>query len=109
MVVPLVVLALLAICAGWFNVTGGFSMLMGGEAEETNLAAFFLGVFSHPLPLISLIVALLGIFLAYAMYIAKWISAEKIGKAFKPILHAALPQILHGRALREHLRQNDFI
>jgi NADH-quinone oxidoreductase subunit L len=32
-----------------------------------------------------LIVGILGIFLAYAMYIKKWISAEKIGAAFKPI------------------------
>ena len=29
--------------------------------------------------------ALLGIFLAYAMYSKKWISAEAVGKAFKPI------------------------
>jgi NADH-quinone oxidoreductase subunit L len=41
--------------------------------------------FAHPLPWISLIVAALGIFLAYAIYNAKWISAEKIGAMFKPV------------------------
>lgn len=39
---------------------------------------------AHPLPLISLLVAGLGIFLAYAMYSAKWLSAEAVGKVFKP-------------------------
>ncbi len=104
MVVPMVVLALLAICAGWFNVTGGFSMLMGSEAEETNLAASFLGVFSHPLPLISLIVALLGIFLAYAMYIAKWISPARIGNALKPI-HT----LLYRKYFMDELYENVFV
>jgi NADH-quinone oxidoreductase subunit L len=85
MVLPLVILAILAICVGWVNVTGGFSQLMGHEAEEISFVQGFFGAFGHPLPLISLIVALLGIFLAYAMYIKKWVSAEKIGAAFKPI------------------------
>jgi NADH-quinone oxidoreductase subunit L len=86
MVVPLVILALLAIGVGWINVTGFFSGLMGhGEAEEISFAQGFFGVLTHPLPLVSLIVALAGIFLAYAMYCVKWISAEKIGNAFKPI------------------------
>jgi NADH-quinone oxidoreductase subunit L len=35
--------------------------------------------------LISLLVAGLGIFLAYAMYSAKWLSAEAVGRVFKPV------------------------
>jgi len=86
MVAPLVILAVLAICVGWVNVTGAFSQFMGhGEAEQVGFVSGFFGVFTKPLPLISLAVAILGIFLAYAMYIKKWISAEKIGAAFKPI------------------------
>ncbi len=86
MVVPLVILAVLAVCIGWINVTGFFSQLMGsGEAEAVSFVQGFFGVLTHPLPLISLIVALFGIFLAYAMYCARWISPEKIGKAFKPV------------------------
>ncbi len=38
-----------------------------------------------PLPLISLVVALFGIFCAYAVYLKKWVTAESLGKAFKPI------------------------
>jgi NADH-quinone oxidoreductase subunit L len=87
MVIPLVILSILAICAGWWNVTGGFNAFMGhaGHGEQAGFFANFFGVLSHPLPLISLIVAILGIFLAYAMYIKKWISAEKVGRIFKPL------------------------
>jgi NADH-quinone oxidoreductase subunit L len=86
MVVPLVILAVLAICAGWFNVTGLFNQLMGeGEGHEVGFFTAFFGTLTHPLPLISLLVALFGIFVAYAMYCAKWISPEKIGNACKPI------------------------
>ena len=87
MVIPLVILSILAVCAGWWNVTGGFNAFMGHAAhgEQAGFFASFFGVLSHPLPLISLIVAILGIFLAYAMYIKKWISAEKVGRIFKPL------------------------
>jgi NADH-quinone oxidoreductase subunit L len=87
MVAPLVFLALLAIGAGWWNVTGGFSSFMGNVAEEGGGFSAVVTVFTHtvnsvPLPLISLLVALFGIFSAYAVYLKKWISAESIGKAF---------------------------
>jgi NADH-quinone oxidoreductase subunit L len=82
MVVPLVILAVLAVGVGWFNATGIFSEFMGHHVEET---PGFLGILAHPLPLISLAVGLLGIFLAYLMYAAKKISAEKVGAAFKPL------------------------
>ena len=41
--------------------------------------------FTHTLPLIALIVALFGIFLAYVIYCAKWIRAESVGKVFGPL------------------------
>jgi NADH-quinone oxidoreductase subunit L len=85
MIIPMVVLAILAIISGFWNVTGGFSAFMG-EGETHGFFEGLFGVFTHsPLPLISLVVALLGIFLAYAIYGAKWLSAEKIGRVFKPI------------------------
>ena len=86
MVVPMVLLAILAIVAGFWNVGGEFGAFMGyGEAEGT-FTGNILGVFTHtPLPIISLLVALAGIFLAYAMYVAKWLSPEKIGNSVKPI------------------------
>ncbi|MEI6186843.1 MAG: proton-conducting transporter membrane subunit, partial [Dehalococcoidia bacterium] len=86
MVIPLVILAILAVCAGWINVTGLFNQFMGeGEAGGVSFLAGFFGILTHPLPLISLAVAILGIMLAYSMYCAKWISPAKVGMAFKPI------------------------
>ena len=86
MVIPLVILAILAVCAGWINVTGLFNQFMGeGEAKDISFLAGFFGILTHPLPLISLAVAILGIMLAYSMYCAKWISPAKVGMAFKPI------------------------
>jgi NADH-quinone oxidoreductase subunit L len=86
MVIPLIVLAALAVFAGWINVTGLFNQFMGeGEGHEIGFAAGFFGVLTHPLPLISLVVAVFGILLAYSMYCVKLISPEKIGRAFKPI------------------------
>jgi len=87
MVIPLVILAVLSICSGWVNLTGGFGAFMGHggghEAAQSIIAGFF-GVLTHPIPLLSLVVAVLGILLAYAMYGAKWISNEAVGKALKP-------------------------
>jgi len=88
MVIPLVILAVLSVCSGWVNITGGFGSFMGhGEGGEVahNIMEGFFGVLTHPIPLISLLVAGLGILLAYAMYGAKWISNEAVGKAFKPV------------------------
>lgn len=84
MVGPMVVLAILAVFSGFWNVNRGFDVFMG-EGETKN---FFVGLFegfTHPLPWIALLVAAGGIFTAYAIYKAKWISAEKMGETFKPI------------------------
>ena len=86
MIIPMVVLAALSICSGWFNVTGAFGEFMGhGQGHEVHsFAEGFFGILTHPLPLISLCVAGLGVLLAYAMYSANWISAESVGRTFKP-------------------------
>jgi NADH-quinone oxidoreductase subunit L len=87
MVIPMVILAVLSIASGWLNITGSFSQFLGhgGGGEALGFMAGFFGILAHPLPLISLLVAAIGIFLAYAMYGAKWISAEAVGRVFKPI------------------------
>jgi NADH-quinone oxidoreductase subunit L len=81
MVAPLVFLALMAIGVGWWNLAGSFSQFFGHESE----ALGFFGVFTHAIPFSSLIVALLGIFSAYAVYNKKWVTAESLGKAFGPL------------------------
>ena len=77
MVIPMVILAILAVASGWLNVTGGFGQLLG-HGETYSFAQGFFGILAHPLPWISLILAGLGILLAYAIYSAKWLSAERL-------------------------------
>jgi len=84
MVMPMVVLAILAVVSGFWNVTGNFGALFG-HGETQSFADGFLGILQHPLPWISLMLAGLGILLAYVIYSAKWLSAESIGRVFKPL------------------------
>jgi NADH-quinone oxidoreductase subunit L len=85
MIAPMLVLAVLAVFSGFWNVGGGFNAFMG-EGETQGFFQGLFGIFAHSaLPAIALLVALLGIFLAYAIYGAKWLSAENIGRAFKPL------------------------
>jgi NADH-quinone oxidoreductase subunit L len=84
MVIPMVVLAVLAIGSGWFNLTGGFNQLLG-HGESHSLVQGLFGILAHPLPWISLLTAGAGILLAYTMYSAKWLSPERISRLFRPI------------------------
>ncbi len=84
MIAPLVFLSILSIFSGFWNVGGGFNAYMG-EGETTSFIAAMFAPFTHPLPMIALLVALAGIFLAYAMYIKNWISAEALGRASGPV------------------------
>lgn len=89
MIIPLVLLAIPSVFSGFFNITGGFGAFMGhgtagSEAPLSFIEGFF-GVLTHPVPLLSLAVAICGILLAYIMYGAKWISAETVGRIFKPL------------------------
>jgi len=84
MVMPMVVLAVLAVTSGWVNVTGGFGWLLGHGETHSFISGFF-GVFAQPLPWISLMLTGSGILLAYAIYSAKWLSAERIARLFSPL------------------------
>jgi NADH-quinone oxidoreductase subunit L len=87
MVWPLVFLAILAVFSGWWNITGGFGEFMGyhGDHAAHSFIGGLFAPFTHTLPVISLVVALFGIFMAYVIYCAKWISAESVGKVFGPL------------------------
>lgn len=84
MVVPMLILGILAVVSGFWNVTGNFNAFLGEGHETRSFLNGLFGVFSHPLPWISLIIAGLGILLAYAMYSARWLSPTRIGEIFKP-------------------------
>ena len=79
MLLPMGVLTVLAVVAGFL----GVNELLGGESHS------FFGALSHPLAWTSLVWAGGGIFLAYAIYGAKWLSAASIGRTFAP-LHTML-------------------
>jgi NADH-quinone oxidoreductase subunit L len=91
MVWPLVFLAILAVIAGWWNLTGGFNELFGhhaGHAAHSFFGGLF-GAFTHtvngvPLPVIALVIGLFGIFMAWVIYNKRWISPESMGKVFGP-------------------------
>jgi len=84
MVMPMVVLAILAVVSGLWNVTGDFGAFMG-HGETHSFTEGFFGILTHSLPWISLVLAGLGILLAYAIYSARWLSAERIGGMFQPL------------------------
>jgi len=84
MVMPMVVLALLAVVSGFWNVTGAFGEFMG-HGETHSFTDGFFGILTQLLPWCSLMLAGLGILLAYAIYSAKWLSAERIGSQLKPL------------------------
>jgi NADH-quinone oxidoreductase subunit L len=84
MVMPMVVLAVLSVVSGLWNVTGAFGEFMGHGETHSFVAGFF-GILAHPLPWLSLMLAGLGILLAYVIYSAKWLSAERIGSLFQPL------------------------
>ena len=84
MVTPMVVLAILAVVSGFWNVTGQFGAFMGHGETHSFVYGFF-HPFTQTLPWISLILAGLGILLAYAIYSKKWLSAERIRGLFSPL------------------------
>ncbi len=88
MTTPLIILAVLAIGSGLFNITGGFGAFFGHGETYSFIEGLF-GIFTHLLPWLSLILAGLGIFMAYAVYSKKWLSAEAIGRTFSPLYKAS--------------------
>jgi len=76
MLLPMVLLAIMSFVSGWIPV-GHF---LGGEAHS--LAELFWGSEAW-MTWLSLMLAGLGILLAYAMYSAKWLAPERIGQTFR--------------------------
>ncbi len=81
MTVPLMILAVLSVCAGWVGIPwlhkGYSSFVYYGAVHHVEPSFLLMGI--------SLVVALSGIGLAYAIYVKNIIPAENIARAFKPI------------------------
>ncbi|MCL4534544.1 MAG: NADH-quinone oxidoreductase subunit L [Bacteroidetes bacterium] len=73
---PLMILAVMSVVSGFTLQNNGFFARFMGEHPEP-MDMFVAGL--------STVVALLGIFGAWAVYEAKWVSAESIGRAFGPL------------------------
>ena len=81
MTTPLIVLAVLSVCAGWVAIPWldhGYSMFAYHEEPEHTNA-------HYSIMLISTLVALSGIGLAYMMYVKKSISPQALGARFKSL------------------------
>ena len=87
MTAPMVMLSFLAIGGGLLNVTGWFDRFFGGHhvADWSHLVGIFRAEENHNVAVLSFVLAIAAISLAYAIYKAKWISAESIGKMFRPV------------------------
>ena len=81
MTVPVLLLAVPAALSGVLNLTGGFSGLFGRH-ESRSIADHLFGVFTEPITWLSMALAAAGIFLAYAIYLKGWLSAENISRRF---------------------------
>ena len=81
MTAPLLLLAVPAAFSGFLNLTGGFGGLFG-HGEEMSAVEGLFGAFAHPVTWLSLALAGSGIFLAYAIYLKGWVSAESISRRF---------------------------
>ena len=63
-----------------------FNVFLGEGGETQSFISGFFGSLLILCPGYALMSPLLGIFLAYAMYSAKWISAEKIGRSVQTFI-----------------------
>ncbi|MCL2140867.1 MAG: NADH-quinone oxidoreductase subunit L, partial [Dehalococcoidia bacterium] len=82
MLFPMVILAIPAVASGWLNANGGFERLFNEHEQSSFLFSGIVGIFTHPLAWISLAVAGLGIFSAYAVYVKVWVKPNRIKEFF---------------------------
>jgi NADH-quinone oxidoreductase subunit L len=80
MIIPLFVLAFLAIFVGWINCSNAFTVFVDG-GESQSFVTGLVGALAHPLAWGSLLAAAFGILLAFTIYKFKKISAEKVSAA----------------------------
>ena len=83
MLVPMAVLAVLAIFSGWLNANGAFGFFLG-HGTERGFMQGLVGILTHPLAWYSLAAAGSGIVLAYVIYGAGWLSREWLRRAAGP-------------------------
>jgi NADH-quinone oxidoreductase subunit L len=82
MTLPLILLSIPAICAGWFAYHETFGTFISGALPEVANEG---SSFKISIAISSSIVALAGIGTAYAIYMKKWVTSESIRSTFAPL------------------------
>ena len=82
MTIPLILLAIPAIAAGWLNINGSFGHFI--EHALPNPAAEG-STFAWNIAISSTVLAVAGIFLAYAMYYKEWVASKAVRATFAPL------------------------
>ena len=82
MTIPLILLAIPAIGAGWLNINGAFGHFI--EHALPNPAAEG-SIFKWNIAIISTVLAVAGIFVAYAIYYKEWVASKAIRATFAPL------------------------
>ncbi len=90
MVLPLILLALAAVAAGFWNATGEFGAFLGQGQPKSFVDAFFKVFTRNWLPVVSQLIALSGIFMAYILYGARWLHPETMVRGILKPLYGIL-------------------
>ena len=87
MLLPMIILAIPAVASGWLNANGGFEKLFASEGHAAGISLWdgIFGMLTHPLAWASLATALLGIVVAYVLYIRVWIKPDRIKGELHPV------------------------
>jgi NADH-quinone oxidoreductase subunit L len=101
MAAPLLILAIPAIGAGWFAYDHIFSDFINGALPEVPHEG---SSFEWGIAISSTVMALLGVFAAYAIYYKQWVSAKALHDGFGPIA-----SLLEQKYLLDRLYEDFFV
>ena len=82
MTLPLIILAVPAIAAGWFNINGAFGDFIVKALPEPLHEG---STFEWGIAISSTAVALAGIGVAYGIYMKQWVTAKSVREGFAPL------------------------
>ena len=105
MLLPMAILAVLALGSGWLNAGNGFASFLG-HGETSSIREGLIGVTTNPLAWGSLGAAVLGIILAYAFYGIKWFSAEWFKQTFRILYNLLVRKYLMDELYEDVIARN---
>jgi NADH-quinone oxidoreductase subunit L len=100
MLIPMIILAALALGSGWLNASGWFNSFLG-HGETHSWVEGLLGMLTHPLAWASLAAAGLGLLLAYLFYGSRRFASAAVRERF-----ATIYRLLKGKYWMDELYEN---